>query len=263
VRTTLPIAVVLLSLGLASLSTGCEVNLQRNWTPAALSSRANPTAEGLYEDCQKQIRRGYYIKALELCTKLRNYYRDSPYAVLAELSIGDLHFEKTDYDLARVAYEDFMRMHPRHEKMDYVVYRLGLTSYKKASRVAARDQTWTRQAVNTWTNFDSRFPESEHVEEVSELHGKSRDRLARKELRIAEFYAGRHKWDASALRLEDMLRTYPGAEDTAHAVALLAHCRVQLGDVEAAEVLRTRLETEHPDSQWNRWLSFRGREVWQ
>ena len=256
-RSALPVVAVLLS-----LSMGCEVNLQRNWTPAALSSRANPTAQGLYDDCQRQIRRGYYVKALELCTKLRNYYRDSPYAVLAELSIADLHFEKTDYDLARVAYEDFMRMHPRHEKMDYVVYRLGMTSYKKASRVASRDQTWTRQAVNTWTNFDSRFPESEHVDEVADLRTKSRDRLARKELRIADFYVGRQKWEAAALRLEDMMRSYPGAEDTPQALALLALCRVELDEVEAAQVLRERLAAEYPDSQWNRWLSFKGRKVW-
>jgi len=257
VKTAWPIAAALLSLSL-----GCEVNLQRNWTPAALSQRANPTAESLYEDCQKQIRRGYYVKALELCTRLRNYYRDSPYAVLAELAIGDLHFEKTDYDLARVAYEDFRRMHPRHEKTDYVVYRLGMTAYKKASRVASRDQTSTRMAVDMWTNFDSRFPESEHIDEVQELHGKGRDRLARKELRIADFYAGQDAWAAAALRLEDMLRTYPGAADTDHAMALLALCRVELGEVEAGAVLRERLQTEHPDSQWNRWLTFKGRKAW-
>lgn len=252
-----PIAAALLSLTL-----GCEVNLQRNWSPSSLTQRAAPTAEGLYDDCQKQIKRGYYVKALELCTKLRNYYRDSPYAVLAELSIGDLHFEKTDFDLARVAYEDFMRMHPRHEKMDYVVYRLGMTSYKKASRVAARDQTWTRQAVNTWTNFDSRFPESEYLAEVSELRDKGRDRLARKELRVAEFYAGRGKWDASAGRLEDMLRTYPGSADSAQALALLAKCRVELGEVDAAAVLRDRLKADYPDSQWNRWLGLKTRGAW-
>ncbi len=227
-----------------------------------LSQRAEPTAEVLYENCRKQIKRGYHIKALELCTRLRNYYRDSPYAVLAELAIGDLHFEKTDYDLARVAYEDFMRMHPRHEKTDYVVYKLGLTSYKKASRVASRDQTWTRQAVNTWTNFDARFPESEHTGEVTELRSKSRDRLARKELRIAEFYAGRGKFGAASLRLEAMLRSYPDATDADHAVALLAHCRIRLGDVEAAAVLRDRLQADYPESRWNRWLVFKSRRVW-
>ncbi len=225
-------------------------------------AREAPTAEGLYDACQKQIKRGYYVKALEHCTKLRNYYRDSPFAVLAELSIADLHFEKTDYDLARVAYEDFMRMHPRHEKMDYVVYRLGLTSYKKASRVASRDQTWTRQAVNTWTNFEARFPESEHIEEVGELHLKGRGRLARKEVRIAEFYMGREAWSAAALRLEELVRQYPDTEELPRALALLTVCRVELGELDTAAVLRDRLGTEHPDSKWNRWVGVQTRKVW-
>jgi outer membrane protein assembly factor BamD len=252
-----PIAAALLSLSL-----GCEVNLQRNWSPASLAQREAPTAEGLYEDCEKQIKRGYYVKALELCTKLRNYYRDSPYAVLAELSIGDLHFEKTDYDLARVAYEDFRRMHPRHERMDYVVYRLGMTSYKKSSRVAARDQTETRRAVDTWTNFDSRFPESEYTPEVEELRNKSRNRLARKELRIAEFYEARGDYTAAALRVEGMLRSYPEGADTDRALALLASCRVSMGEVDAAVVLRDRLKLEYPDSRWNRWLRIKTRKTW-
>ena len=43
-----------------------------------------------------------------------------------------------------------------------------MTSWKKAPRIASRDQSWTRQAVNTWTGFDTRYAEnSQHPIEAN------------------------------------------------------------------------------------------------
>jgi len=154
------------------------------------------TAEEAYNLAQKQIKAGYYTKALEQLNRVRTYYRDDPYALKAELAIADVHFKKNEFDAARLAYEDFMRAHPRYGGLDYVVYRLGQTLIKKAPTVAARDQTWTRQAVNTWLGFANRFPNSEHKDEVEAELRKAQDRLARKELVVARFYARRGAWPA-------------------------------------------------------------------
>ena len=70
---------------------------------------------------------------------------------------------------ARFAYEEFASYHPRHEALDYVTYRIGLSIYRDAPVFAGRDQTTTRGAVNVWTGFESRFPDSEYVDEVRTL----------------------------------------------------------------------------------------------
>ena len=61
----------------------------------------------LYEDCTKNAERGYYTKALEVCNRVRNVYRDSPLSTLAELTIADIYYKRGDYEQARIAYEDF------------------------------------------------------------------------------------------------------------------------------------------------------------
>jgi outer membrane protein assembly factor BamD len=191
-------------------------------SPPALAERPRMTAEEAYALGLRYLKRGYYVKALEQLNRVRTYYRDDPYALKAELAIADVHYSKNEWDDARLAYEDFMHAHPRYRYLDYVVYRLGLTLYKKAPAIAARDQTWTRQAVNTWTGFSSRFPDSPCKPEVARLLEKARDRLARKELLIARFYDRREAWVSVIGRLDPMVKMYPESPDRAEALEMLS-----------------------------------------
>jgi outer membrane protein assembly factor BamD len=203
----------------------------------------------LYEDCAKNATRGYYTKALEVCNRVRNVYRDSPLSTLAEITIADIYYKRGDYEQARIAYEDFSRLHPRHERMDYISYRIGLTIYKRSPSAAGRDQSSTRQAVNAWTGFDTRFPESPHVPEVSKYLNKSRDRLARKELHIAKFYAQRKAWKATQGRLEGLLQRYSDTSPAAEAMAELGKAYHKWGLTQKANDIRDLLAKDFPNSK--------------
>jgi len=240
-------------------------------TVADVDAAKNQTVEEQYEQGLKYMKRGYYVKALENFNRIRNYHRDDPYAVKAELAIADLYFKKSEWDQARLAYEDFLRLHPRHEDVDYVVFRLGMTSWKKAPRIASRDQSWTRQAVNTWTGFDTRYSESEYVDEVNEKLAEARDRLARKEVVIGEFYyrrasrGERHEgaWASVVGRMEGVLRTYPACTEAPKALALLTVAYVELDRVDDARMTASRLETDHPDHWRVRWLQRKAPEAFE
>ena len=203
----------------------------------------------LYEDCTKNAERGYYTKALEVCNRVRNVYRDSPLSTLAELTIADIYYKRGDYEQARIAYEDFSRLHPRHEKMHYVSYRIGLTIYKRSPGAAGRDQTSTKQAVNAWTGFDARFPDSEHVPEVKKYLTKARDRLARKELYIARFYAQRDAWGATQKRLEGLLKRYSDTPTAPIAMMELASAYHRWGMTQRAAGIRDLLNEQYPNSK--------------
>ncbi len=207
------------------------------------------SVEEQYELGLKYLKRGYYVKALEEFNQIRNYHRDDPYAVKAELAIADLYFSKSEWDQARLAYEDFLRLHPRHEDVDYVVFRLGLTSWKKAPKIAARDQAWTRSAVNTWTGFDARFSESEYVLEVQEYLAEAEDRLAHKEFQVGRFYYKRGAWSAVIGRMEGLLSLYPECTDAPEALRMLAVARFEQGDVALAQDVARKLREDHPESR--------------
>lgn len=213
----------------------------------ARAERARMTAQDAYELGERYLKRGYYQKSLEQFQRVRTYFRDDPYALKAELAIADLHFKRNEWDAARLAYEDFMRAHPRYRELDYVVYRFGVTVFRKAPNVAARDQTWTRQAVHSWTGFAARFPDSTHREEVERDLGKARNRLAKKELLIARFYDRRHADRSVAGRVEAMLSDYPTSPDRKEALALGGIAWAGLGEVDRAREALTTLEGEGAD----------------
>jgi outer membrane protein assembly factor BamD len=206
------------------------------------AKRRTLTVQEQYELGLKHLKRGYYVKALEQFNRIRNYHRDDPLAVKAELAIADVYFKKHEWDQARDAYEDFLRWHPRHEDADYVVFRIGMSMFKKSNKVAARDQTWTIRASDTWTGFGTRFTESEHIEEVEEKMSECRERLGKKELLVAEFYRRRKAWVSVEGRAAGVLANHATTEALPAAMGLLAEAHAWQGEAALAEELLTKLE---------------------
>jgi outer membrane protein assembly factor BamD len=199
------------------------------------------TAQERYDLGQRYLKRGYYTKALEQFNRIRNDYRSDPLALRAELAVGDVFFAQSEWDQARLSYQDFQRLHPQYEDSDYVVYRIGLCLWRKAPKIAARDQSSTRQAVDIWVGFDRRYPESEWRSEVESHLVEGRARLAKKELVIGRFYERRRAWRAVRGRIEGMLRQYPDSPDRAEGLYLLGQAYIHLGDAEGAKDCLQRL----------------------
>lgn len=208
---------------------------------SAEAARKKLTVQEEYELGQRYLERRFYTKALDQFTRIRNFHRDDPYAIKAELAIADVYYMKNDWAQARLAYEDFMRMHPRHADLDYVVYRVGLSLYKEAPRIAGRDQTTTEQAVNAWSGFEGRFAESEHKAEVTEKLGELRTRLARKELLTAQFYAQREAWRGVEGRAAILVKEFSDSPYLAEALSLLALAHAWQGEVADAEAALQQL----------------------
>ncbi len=208
------------------------------------------SAQESYELGMRYLKRGYFQKAIEQLNRVRTYFRDDPYALKAELAIADVHYQRNEFDAARIAYEDFARAHPRSPDMDQVVYKLGLCQLRKAPTVASRDQTWTINAVRTLSGFESRFPQSALLPDVREQLAKARARLARKELVIAAFYYKKGSWSAAIGRLEPMLAQYPASPDRPEALGRLGIAYANAGRTDDARRTLETLRSEAPASPW-------------
>ncbi|HND33514.1 MAG TPA: outer membrane protein assembly factor BamD, partial [Myxococcota bacterium] len=103
-----------------------------------------------------------------------------------------------------------------------------------------------RQAVNTWSSFSARFPESEHKPEVEKLLKKARDRLAKKEMVIAAFYEQRKAPLAVQGRILGMLQRYPDSPDVPRALVMLGLSYMQTNQPDMAQAVLKRLEEDYP-----------------
>lgn len=187
----------------------------------ATAARPEPTLQEQFDEGVRAMKRANYTKALEVFNQIRIYHRDDPLSVAAELAIADVYYKKGDWDQARLTYEDFAKMHPRYQDLDYVFYRMGSTLAKKAPKVAARDQTFTVQARDTWRNFRQLFPSSQYTDEVDAFLAEADERLARKELLIARFYERREAWRAVEGRALGVAQNYAASASLPEAMALL------------------------------------------
>jgi outer membrane protein assembly factor BamD len=214
----------------------------------ARKDRDGETPAEAYERGLRLLRNGYTERALDQFQRIRNTHRDDPISLKAQLAIADTYFKKGDFDVARQEYEEFASYHPRHEDMHFVTWRIGQCIWKDAPKFAGRDQTATRSAVNAWTGFASRYPESRYLEEVEEHLSKGRTRLASKEIFIARFYARRDAWGAVRGRAEGVLARYADTDRAPAASLLLGTALHAWGEPDAASAELERLRAAHPDS---------------
>jgi outer membrane protein assembly factor BamD len=228
--------------GLLAVFVGLMIGFAPEAQAQSQRNKKQLSVQEQYDLGVKYSKRGYYIKALEQLNRVRNYHRDDPYAVKAELAIADVYFEKREWDQARLAYEDFQRMHPRHSDLDYVVAQIGRAWYKKAPKAAGRDQSYTRQAIVSWSGFDTRFPESDLKVEVMGDLAECRERMARRETLIARFYVRRGAWRAVEGRADGLLRTWPGSSFETEGLALYAVASAHRGMEDQANSAVARLE---------------------
>jgi outer membrane protein assembly factor BamD len=240
--------------GLCSLAlSACGGSQQAE--PQSYSERA----EALFNQAEDALDSGNHTYALSLYRRVRENYELSPYAVMAELRVGDVYFDQGRHLQAAEAYRQFIQLHPSHGAVPYARYRIGMAYYEDMPSnffllppPHERELGSTRLAARTLGEFLDRYGTSadpeiqQYLEEASEAYREATDRLASYDFYLAEFYLTRDRPIAAADHLRSLLEDYPDSSLTPRSLFLLARCYVELSDVETAlETIRI-LETDFP-----------------
>jgi outer membrane protein assembly factor BamD len=176
-----------------------------------------PTAEGYYEQGLEVLegrrvlllmRDVNYPRAIELFQEVIDNYPYSDYATLAELKIADIYFEQDRFEEAGSYYQDFVELHPTHERVDYALYREGLCAFERM-KTADRDQTATRDAIAQFQVLVERHPDSPYAEDALTRLSEATDMLAMHDVDVGDFYFDRHECHSAAHRYRQALTEYP------------------------------------------------------
>ncbi len=225
--------------------------------PASARPR-NETPEKLYDQGLRQMKRGYYDEAIISFDKVRNHFPLNQYSVLAELRVADCLYERSDYISAVDAYQQFVRLHPRHEEVDYAHMRIGRSYFKQAHAIPQRDQTYTELTVKALEDYEERFPESDYLEDVAEMRGKCRGRLARAEAQIGDYYFWRGSYAAAERRYTYLVTTYPETDVAVRGRYRLGVCAYRMDRWDEATRLLEQFISTYPDARQvaraERWL---------
>ena len=137
----------------------------------------------------------------------------SKFAALAELFIANSHFELGRYEEAAIEYKQFVRLHPKHEKSPFAMFRVGESYWIDAPEEVDRDQELTQTALTEWRSLLAEFPDSKYAKQARERVIIGKKRIAESHRFIAEFYCKMELYHACAYRFIKLLEEYPEYED--------------------------------------------------
>jgi outer membrane protein assembly factor BamD len=197
------IAAVVLAVCAACAGGKDSVDLSRPVTGAEASNAEKAYNRGLQEKKDKN-----YLEAVRYLEYVRNNFPYSQYAALAELAIADMSFDRDDWSTAATQYLDFVKSHPSHPKADYAAFRAGVARWEDRPSdfwllppSSEKDQAPLRAALEALQRFALSYPKSQYMPRARELIADTRERLARHEQYVADFYWKRDRWKGAAGRL--------------------------------------------------------------
>lgn len=149
-------------------------------------------------------------------TKLGEFKSRFPYsqfAVEAELLIANSHFELEHYAEAATAYQQFAKLHPKHAKVDFALFRVGESYWEEAPEEIDREQEYTEKAVVEWEKLVAKLPESVYAKKAVDLIATGKRRLAEAAEFSSKFYCKMELWHACAYRYILLARDFPQFTD--------------------------------------------------
>ena len=163
----------------------------------------------LMKDAEEDIAHDHYQVALDKLRTVKNKFPYSKYSVIAQLRMADVYFLQESYPEAAAAYETFVDLHPKHEKVPYALFRVAKSYLSDVPDPIARDMTPAQRALDSYNEFLRRFPQATESEEARKDLAKVRTQLADKELYIGNFYYKRSASSAAKVRFEKLVQLYP------------------------------------------------------
>ncbi|MDU2733919.1 MAG: outer membrane protein assembly factor BamD [Mixta calida] len=202
----------------------------------------------LYATAQQKLQDGNFKGAITQLEALDNRYPFGPYAQQVQLDLIYAYYKNADLPMAQAAIDRFMRLNPTHPNIDYVLYMKGLTDMALDDSAlqgffgidrSDRDPEHARAAFRDFSQLLRTYPNSQYATDARKRLVYLKDRLAKYELSVAQFYTKREAYVAVVNRVEQMLKDYPDTQATRTALPLMenAYRKLQL-NAEADKVAK-------------------------
>lgn len=151
-------------------------------------------------------------KTVKLYEQIINNGPYSEVAPPAQMNIGAAHENKllADYVAAAKAYEKAADRYSDQKVGTDALYKVGLTYHKQARR-AEYDQSIAAQAIGTFTDFATLFPEDPRVPEAQQYVNSLKTEQARGSFDIARFYERNRRSRAALIYYNDVLDKDPNS----------------------------------------------------
>jgi len=192
----------------------------------------------LYDQGKKQMDATDYGTAIKSFQALQSRYPFAPETRQAQLDLIYLYYKGGQPEQAVDAAEAFERENPTHPRVDYCMYMRGVVSFDQEANflekffrvdMSKRPPKDTMKSYSTFEELVRRFPNSEYVPDARQRMVYLRNRLARFENYVAQYYITRGAYVAAVNRSKYALEHYPGAPELEKTMQIMITAYEKLG----------------------------------
>lgn len=228
---------------LLTFALGC-----RHGRPKEVDFASPPPAQEIYAKAMELYERNNFVDAYEVFQACRNRYPISEWGINAALKMADCLYYQKQYETAFVQYQEFTRLHPTHQFVDYAHFQMGMCYYRQVCKVD-RDQSFTTQAITHFERLVTLFPASPYAASAREKIAECKKRLADHVLVIADYYYRTKAYVSALQRYRQALDEYPDQLTRPDLVLFqLGKCYLHLEQPDNARVQFATLIATYPES---------------
>ena len=213
--------------------------------------------EKLFQQAQEKLDSGNYNKAVELLEALDSRYPFGPYSAQVQLDLIYAYYKDGDTAHAIANIDRFLRLNPTHKDVDYVYYMRGLTNMQADYNFfhhtfgmdrSDRDPSYARQAFRDFKVVLNNYPQSQYAADSRARMVSLKDRLAKYDLSVAEYYWKRGAWIAAANRCKGIVENFNDTPSTEAALEIMVKSYDKLEMNDLSRNARKVLAANYPDN---------------
>ena len=150
---------------------------------------------------------GQYVKTTELLTQILPRFRATEEAEELNWMNAQSYFGMKDYFMAGSYFKSFIEQFPFGKHAEEAYYMAALCDYNISARPEL-DQDNTRNALEGFNIFLTRYPNSPKVEDSRKMIKSLEDKLVEKSYLSARLYYDRKEYKAAVVALNNSLKEY-------------------------------------------------------
>ncbi|WP_392561711.1 outer membrane protein assembly factor BamD [Orbus sturtevantii] len=212
-------------------------------------SSAKPDVENvpekdLYAIAEQELQSGNLKTSIANLEALDKAYPFGPYSQQVQLDLIYAYYKSGDLPVAIASIDRFLKLNPTHPNVDWVIYIRGLANMAQDDNQiqgwfnvdrADRETSYAKAAFKDFSHLVSNYPNSPYSYDAEKRLVFLKERLAKYQLRVAQYYTERGAYVAVVNRVNDMLITFPDTDSAKHGLVLMRNAYNQLGLSEEAE----------------------------
>lgn len=214
---------------------------------------AEEPLEQIYENAYAQFNKKHYEQAATEFLKAETQYPASPWAADALVMAAYSEYLDKDFAGAILTADRFMRFHPGHADVPYMLYLRGMCYYRQVSDVR-REPGMSAYALQQFQQLVERFPKSPYAKNAENKIRILKNYIAGKVMYSARRDMHQQNWPSAISRLQSIVSGAQETVMTPEALFRLTEAYTAIGLPQQAHGYGEMLKKNFPDNEWTKKL---------